>query len=596
MFCENCGAKMADNDIFCQNCGKRIELPAAQPAPTQSVNQAEQNIPVQQPTASAVPQAEQFPQATTAAAVAEPQAAPQAQQPIPQQMPQVNPYAQQTPQNPYAAPNGQQFVQQQPKKSGFKINKKVIIIASSVAAVLVAGIIVTCVLVSKANNPVNKMVDAINNGDYTEAESIYYKNIDAIDHNQAVIDALQKKIDEIVDQYKNGTIDYDAASGKLNKISGVPLASSTSISEATSEIDKLYYSKKNFEQAEQYFEDKDYTDAIYYYDLVIKDDSNYSKAQEQRGKAVDNIRQKYLDRAKEEADKQNYAYAVYDLQEGLNYNEYLKDDEQLKKQINAYVDEVIKKSDEYMASKEYKKASDIVTDMQNAFDKDSENYTKLDSQLKKVQTEIPTQLADIDINNSDYFYRYQGGSKDVVGNTYDGDNVCSIYISKYSENSYAEMYVKDYKKIKGTIAVKQSIGSNDMTARIEILDEKKNVLYKSATLNSKSKPIDFEVNITDAEWLTIRLVSTKDKSSGALYALLANVEFYKIGSSEPDAPAAETSKPETSKVENSKAESSDEASKNESSKAESSGEASKNESSKAETSKETSKNESSKAA
>lgn len=589
MFCENCGAKMADNDMFCQNCGKRIELPAAQPAPTQSVNQPEQTVQVQS-TNPTMPQAEQFPQ--TATAVAEPQTSPQAQQTIPQQMPQMNPYAQQQPQNPYAAPNGQQFVQQPPKKSGFKINKKVIIIASSVAAVLVAGIIVTCVLVSKANNPVNKMVDAINNGDYTEAESIYYKNIDAIDHNQAVIDALQKKIDEIVEQYKNGTIDYDTANGKLNKISGVPLASSTSISEATSEIDKLYYSKKNFEQAEQYFEDKDYTDSIYYYDLVIKDDSNYSKAQEQRSKAVDNIRQKYLDRAKEEADKQNYAYAVYDLQEGLNYNEYLKNDEQLKKQINAYVDEVIKKSDEYMSSKEYKKASDIVTDMENAFDKDSESYTKLDSQLKKVQTEIPTQLSDIDINNSDYFYRYQGGSKDVVGNTYDGDNVCSIYISKYSENSYAEMYVKDYKKVKGTIAVKQgSSSTNDMTARIEILDEKKNVLYKSATLNSKSKPIDFEVNITDTEWLTIRLVSTKDKTTGALYALLANVEFYKIGSSEPDAPAAETSKAETSKAENSKAETSDEASKNEGSK-----ESSKNESSKAETSKEASKEESSKAA
>ena len=33
MFCENCGAKIADNDMFCQSCGKRVEFPATQPTP-----------------------------------------------------------------------------------------------------------------------------------------------------------------------------------------------------------------------------------------------------------------------------------------------------------------------------------------------------------------------------------------------------------------------------------------------------------------------------------------------------------------------------------------------------------------------------------
>lgn len=41
MFCENCGAKIADNDMFCQNCGKRVEFPATQPIPEQNVSQAE---------------------------------------------------------------------------------------------------------------------------------------------------------------------------------------------------------------------------------------------------------------------------------------------------------------------------------------------------------------------------------------------------------------------------------------------------------------------------------------------------------------------------------------------------------------------------
>lgn len=60
MFCENCGAKIADNDMFCQSCGKRVEFPATQPTPEQNVSQAE-------PEASAQ-NSEQAAQAETVAA------------------------------------------------------------------------------------------------------------------------------------------------------------------------------------------------------------------------------------------------------------------------------------------------------------------------------------------------------------------------------------------------------------------------------------------------------------------------------------------------------------------------------------------------
>ncbi|MFR7821007.1 zinc-ribbon domain-containing protein, partial [Candidatus Pseudoruminococcus sp.] len=70
MFCENCGAKIADNDMFCQNCGKRIELPAAQPAPEQSVNQAEPETSVQE--SEQTVQSEEIPAQQVTTAVAEP--------------------------------------------------------------------------------------------------------------------------------------------------------------------------------------------------------------------------------------------------------------------------------------------------------------------------------------------------------------------------------------------------------------------------------------------------------------------------------------------------------------------------------------------
>lgn len=586
MFCENCGAKIADNDMFCQNCGKRVEFPATQPIPEQNVSQAEPEASAQNSEQAA--QAETVAAQQTAAAVAEPQqpqANPytqQAQQPQVNpysQQPQQNPYAQQTQtnqylqQNPYAMPNGQQMAQQ-PKKSNFKINKKMIIIGSVVLAVIIAAVIVICILVSNANNPVNKMINAINNGEYKTANELYYDNYKALSDNKAVIDAIQAQVDAVRKAYDDGSMDYDTAMDKLDDISDLPMSYETSLSEVRSEIRELKSSADYLKQGDEYLKKKEYSNAIYYYDEVLKKDTaNYKKAQEQRAKAIDGIRQEYLDEAKEEFDNGEYKYAISDLQNALDDN-YLTNDEKINAQIATYVDEIIKKSDEYFNNKDYDNACNLIDNIKSMFDEGSDNYTKLNAQLEKLNKEIPVKLQDIsfDSTNSNYFYRYQSGSKDISGNEYNSDNVCTMSVSKYHENAYADMYVnKGYKKIKGTIAVKDnnySSISSDASAYFEVVGDKK-TLYKSEALTNKSKPINFAVNIKDVDTLTIRLVYSKGSGSSYIYIILADVEIYSVDSSEPDAPANETS--EVSKVESSKEESSKaESSKPESSKAESS--------------------------
>lgn len=590
MFCENCGAKIADNDMFCQNCGKRVEFPVTQPIPEQNVSQAEPEASAQN--SEQAVQAETVAAQQTAAAVAEPQqpqANPytqQAQQPQQNsyaQQPQQNPYAQQIQQpqqnpylqqNPYAMQNGQQMAQQ-PKKSNFKINKKMIIIGSVVLAVIIAAVIVIGVLVSNANNPVNKMINAINNGEYKTANELYYDNYKALSDNKAVIDAIQAQVDAVRKAYDDGSMDYDTAMDKLDDISDLPMSYETSLSEVRSEIRELKSSADYLKQGDEYLKKKEYSNAIYYYDEVLeKDTTNYKKAQEQRAKAIDGIRQEYLDEAKEEFDNGEYKYAISDLQSALD-NKYLTNDEKINAQIATYVDEIIKKSDEYFNNKDYENAVNLIDNIKSMFDEGSDNYTKLNAQLEKLNKEIPVKLQDIsfDSTNSNYFYRYQSGSKDISGNEYNSDNVCTMSVSKYHENAYADMYVnKGYKKIKGTIAVKDnnySSISSDASAYFEVVGDKK-TLYKSEALTNKSKPINFAVNIKDVDTLTIRLVYSKGSGSSYIYIILADVEIYSIDSSEPDAPANEVS--EASKVESSKEESSktEESSKPESSKAESS--------------------------
>lgn len=600
MFCENCGAKISDNDLFCQSCGKKIQIPAAQNAHPESaaVKQSEQPTPqAQQPSSQTVP--EQSPQAQTAvlekptspkATTAQPpvtnpyaQASVNNQYTQNKQSPAHNPYAkpQQNPysaapqngqaqQNPYSVTpqNGQQFgYTPAQKKSGFKLNKKIVIIASAVAAVIIIGVVVLCICISNANNPVNKMIDAINAGEYDTAESIYYANISAVSGNEAIIDALQGKVDEVKQAYKNGEIDYETAKDRINDLYSVPMITSTDISKTSSYIYDLYESSQSFDKAENYLNNKEYESAIYYYDKVIEDDKNYKTAQSQKNKAVDGIRQEYLDKAKKEFNDGNYSYAISYLENGLK-NEYLKDDSTLNKQIETYVNDVITKSDTLFKEKKYEDASNLIERLQSSFDEDSTYYNKLSEQFEKLSKEIPATLHDMDINNSDYFYRYQSGSKDVLGNVYDGDNVCTMSVSKYSadKGAYAEMYVKDYKKITGTLAVENnSYSSNNIKAYIEILGDNKSI-YKSETFTNKSKPVTFEVDITNVEWLKIKL--TYVSGTGYMDVILSDVELYKIGSSVPDAPAVskpESSKPESSKPESSKAESS----KTESSKPES---------------------------
>ena len=108
--------------------------------------------------------------------------------------------------------------------------------------------------------------------------------------------------------------------------------------------------------------------------------------------------------------------------------------------------------------------------------------------------------------------------------------------------------------------------TSDTRAHFEVVGDKK-TLYKSEVLTNKSEPINFAVNIKDVDTLTIKLVYSKGSGSSSMDVILSDVEIYSVDSSEPDAPANETS--EVSKVESSKEESSKaESSKPESSKAE----------------------------
>ena len=83
---------------------------------------------------------------------------------------------------------------------------------------------------------------------------------------------------DIYGDYKNGKIDYSTVSQKIDEINNTNLVNSD-ISTIIFNTDNLRESRMSYKRGEEYEKSKDYLNAIIQFSNVIKDDSDYIKAQ-----------------------------------------------------------------------------------------------------------------------------------------------------------------------------------------------------------------------------------------------------------------------------------------------------------------------------
>ena len=97
-----------------------------------------------------------------------------------------------------------------------KLPHKKTVILSVVGLFVVIGIILSIQLMS---NPVNKFSNAVKEGKYTEAVSLYNKKIKGdIKKENEINDKLKNQIQDIFINYKNETFDYDESVLSLENI------------------------------------------------------------------------------------------------------------------------------------------------------------------------------------------------------------------------------------------------------------------------------------------------------------------------------------------------------------------------------------------
>ena len=240
-----------------------------------------------------------------------------------------------------------------------KSNKKKIILISTMATILVVIIVAVVMFFSWYNSDEQRLIRALESGDYKEALNLVEEN-SVLRTNEELVQELLNKIDTLKTQYTNDEISYDKLLEELDIIEKMKVSDTKEdLASLRAFANLLNQSRMNYETAGKFFDAGDYVEAMKYYALVINDDPNYSTAQNRIVDSQDKYRQKTLAEAAIYAEKGEYTSAIAVLKDGLSV---LPEDSEFTKQIVAYQDSIDdkKKMDALNAASVYAESGDYL--------------------------------------------------------------------------------------------------------------------------------------------------------------------------------------------------------------------------------------------
>lgn len=145
--------------------------------------------------------------------------------------------------------------------------------------ITLAIILVIVIVFAQYNNPVSKFKRSIANNNSTKATQIYSEKIRGDSDKEAKVKTyLEDRSADIYTSFKNQQITYDVAETEMSAIAKTPLIRNV-INNYNAKLNILNNSRISYVKAEAFLEKDDYFNAIKEYKNVIKDDSDYEKAQ-----------------------------------------------------------------------------------------------------------------------------------------------------------------------------------------------------------------------------------------------------------------------------------------------------------------------------
>ncbi len=155
------------------------------------------------------------------------------------------------------------------------------------AGVVIAIIILVLILAGAGvgaylflNSPYNKIKKAIAENDITTVCELY-SELNNDEQKEYVGNSMWNYVVDLESQYQDEKIDYDTAMADIKAINKSVLKNDKELKSLIEDMDALNASRTAYDTAEKAFKKGDYEKAYDNYALVIKDDSNYKKAQKQ---------------------------------------------------------------------------------------------------------------------------------------------------------------------------------------------------------------------------------------------------------------------------------------------------------------------------
>ena len=178
-----------------------------------------------------------------------------------------------------------------------------------------------------------KINQAMNQGDYDEALSVYQDKADG-KPSKLLDRVLKKRLSNLKTNFENESVDYSMACKELDTIEKMKLTSvSQDLSNVKDYIIKLNKSRTSFQSAEEMFSKGDYEGAVSKYMQVIETDRNFAAAQERLSESKAKFKEAVLSKSADFAKEGRYIDAVEKLEAALNI---LPDDERITDRLADY--------------------------------------------------------------------------------------------------------------------------------------------------------------------------------------------------------------------------------------------------------------------
>lgn len=363
------------------------------------------------------------------------------------------------------------------------------------------------------NSPIREVLNRARDMNSGSAVQIYNIKIDGNPVEEWVVRKLLPSImDGIERDWADGKVDATLAINYFDELTSIRDSTLSKCADKhLTNVSKVVAAESNFTQAEAFYDNGEYGEAIDFYASIPEKSDLYEEAQKKLGECQKKYREQVIFKA-ENATKEGNPYASF---EELNKaHARFPEDEQintmLKSAIAACEELTAANARSYVKDGKYGTAlGEIESSLEILGDSQ-----KLSDLYDEIEQSKPMPLSDVPIIDSNRAYEYEPDMyTDSYGNTYMSAHTFypGHWLGDDKEGIAYFNLDRQYKKFKGSIIFSEESDINSYIKIFVYADDA--LVYQSDTLTKLIEKTDFEIDVSGVKKLEIKAVRIDGYSS-----------------------------------------------------------------------------------